>query len=34
MMGNQKAQKRPAINQVHISLPDLTYGSAEVSVFS
>jgi hypothetical protein len=34
MMKNQKAQQHPAISQVHISLPDLTYGGAEVAVFS
>jgi hypothetical protein len=34
MVKNQKAQERPAISQVHISLPDLTDGGAEGSVFS
>jgi hypothetical protein len=33
-MKNQKAQERPAIDQVHVSLPDLTYGGDEGAVFS
>jgi hypothetical protein len=34
MMKNQSAQERPAINEAHISLPDLTYGCAKGSVVS
>jgi hypothetical protein len=34
MMRSPKAQERPGINQVHISLASLTYGGAEGLVFS